>query len=246
MDITTGAVIIAGIKYVGPHAGKVVADFTAAVFMPTGQAIGQALAHPILEWQKRRAARAEAVIQEAAMQLHAAGLEPQPVPGRILMPLLEKASVEEDETLRTRWIRLLASAASRGNAIPPAFVSILGDLSPTEARFLELAHDHYLKNTRNEVYPHSLAGSLDVDKGEAFMAVDNIERLGLWRQTGTSVNVDDIAKSLAPSKDPVVLTLRKSAIMVQERTGVFVFTTLGLAFLEACLPHDRKTDTQTP
>jgi hypothetical protein len=62
--------------------------------------------------------------------------EPQPVPGRILWPLLERGSVEEDRDLSERWAALLANASMQTTTVLPAFVTILGELSHTEARLL--------------------------------------------------------------------------------------------------------------
>ena len=61
------------------------------------------------------------------------------------MPLLEKASLEEDQELRRRWVALLANAAMEPAAVLPAFVAILGELSPKEARLLEHIYRHSLE-----------------------------------------------------------------------------------------------------
>ena len=67
---------------------------------------------------------------EAGKIISAARIEPRPVPVGVLIPLLEKASLEEDDFLRTRWAALLATSATRADGILPSFVSILGELSP--------------------------------------------------------------------------------------------------------------------
>src|SRR5581483_8633125 len=67
----------------------------------------------------------------------AAGKAPQPVPGRLLLPILEKGSLEEDGDLQQRWAALLANSAAQPENVLPAFVSILAELSPVEAALLE-------------------------------------------------------------------------------------------------------------
>jgi hypothetical protein len=73
-----------------------------------------------------------------------AGFTPQAVPPKILFPLLEGASFEEDENLHDMWAALLANAASPGHAekVRPAFISVLKQMSPDEARVLKWLHEH--------------------------------------------------------------------------------------------------------
>jgi hypothetical protein len=136
VDPITGAVVIAGLKYVGKPSAELVKDFLGKILAPTGEAVGTAIAHPIVEWQKRRIERGQKVVEEAAVLVESHGAEPDAVPGRVLLPLLEKASVEEDEDLRQQWVALLANASMTPENVLPAFIAILGELSPVEARLL--------------------------------------------------------------------------------------------------------------
>jgi hypothetical protein len=137
MDVTTSAALLLGLKYAGPPAAGLVKEFLGKVLMPSAEASGQLLAQPLQEWHKRRVARATSLVLEAAAQLENAGSPPQPVPGRILMPLLEKGSLEEDADLQNHWAALLANAAAGTVKMLPAFVEILGQLTPIQARILE-------------------------------------------------------------------------------------------------------------
>jgi hypothetical protein len=54
-------------------------------------------------------------------------VQPRQVPLRILLPVLDAASVKNDETLHTMWANILAAAATPG-AKPkpyPAFIETL-------------------------------------------------------------------------------------------------------------------------
>ena len=136
MDPVTGAVVIAGLQKFGGPASELVKDFLSRILSPTGDALGSALAHPIAEWQKRRVERGKKLLEDAAAALQKANQEPQAVPARVLMPLLERGSLEDDDELRERWVALLANAAADPDGIIPAFVSMLAELSPQEARLL--------------------------------------------------------------------------------------------------------------
>jgi hypothetical protein len=67
-----------------------------------------------------------------------AGFTPQAVPPKILFPLLEGASFEEDEDIHTMWAALLANAASEkvSDTVRPGFIAILRDMAPDEAALL--------------------------------------------------------------------------------------------------------------
>jgi hypothetical protein len=52
------------------------------------------------------------LLEKAERMAHDAGFTPQAVPPKILFPLLEGASFEDDEDLHTMWAALLANAAS--------------------------------------------------------------------------------------------------------------------------------------
>ena len=75
-----------------------------------------------------------------------AGFTPQAVPPKILFPLLEGASFEDDESLHDMWAALLANAASPENAgkIRPGFIAILKQMAPDEARLLNEIYDEEL------------------------------------------------------------------------------------------------------
>src|SRR5262245_44725718 len=133
MDWVAGATVIAGLKYIGPPTTELVKDFLGRILSPSADAIGSGVAAPIQAWAKRRVEVAEQTITKAAILLHDAKIEPQTVPGRILMPILEKASLEEDDNLHRRWVALLANAAGRPGSVSAAFPNILSELSPLDA-----------------------------------------------------------------------------------------------------------------
>ena len=68
-----------------------------------------------------------------------AGFTPQAVPPKILFPLLEGASFEDDESLHDMWAALLANAASPDNVgkVRPGFIATLKQMAPDEAAVLK-------------------------------------------------------------------------------------------------------------
>src|ERR1035438_5844869 len=72
-----------------------------------------------------------------------AGFTPQTVPPKVLFPLLEGASFEEDENLHDMWAALLANATSPLSAqiVRPGFIAIWKEMAPDEAGLLNWMYD---------------------------------------------------------------------------------------------------------
>jgi hypothetical protein len=76
-------------------------------------------------------------VEKAERMVQEAGFTPQAVPPKILFPLLEGASFEEDEDLHTMWAALLANASSEmTKSVRLGFISLLRAMSPDEAELL--------------------------------------------------------------------------------------------------------------
>lgn len=132
--------------YAAKKGTDVVAELVGAVLKPTAEDRGAALR----EYFEKRRERAAAVVRSAGKLLDDNSVVPVEVPGRILFPLLEAASLKEDETLRRMWVTLLAGAGDpkTSSHILPSFVSILRDLSPAEALVLNALYE-------GDIFAHS-------------------------------------------------------------------------------------------
>lgn len=141
--------------------------------------LGEGLFPQLVAWRNQRVKRAEQILEDTTRILEASRVEVQTVPGRILWPILEKGSMEEDDGLRDMWARLLASAATTKSSrqVLPSFIDILGQLSPEEARDLKwFATDEARGMTAWDV----ARAEKDPIKREAqWLRYGNLERLGL-------------------------------------------------------------------
>lgn len=80
------------------------------------------------------------VVLRAKQDLDKAGLSAKEVPFRIIHPLLESASIEENETVQSYWAGLLVTAAARttsAHVAHPAYIEILRQLSPEDCKLLD-------------------------------------------------------------------------------------------------------------
>jgi len=90
-----------------------------------------------------------------------AGFTPTAVPVKMLFPLLECASLEEDEDLHTMWSALLANAASPeyANQIRLGYIAVLHQLAADEAALLNwIWSDHLHKLEKLPEYLKKVAG----------------------------------------------------------------------------------------
>jgi hypothetical protein len=101
------------------------------------------------------------LLEKAERMAEEAGFTPQPVPPKILFPLLEGASFEEDEDLHTMWAALLANAASPDGdkVVRPGFIATLRELSPDEASLLNWIYDSAIKGMPGHDFDFPIASS---------------------------------------------------------------------------------------
>jgi hypothetical protein len=135
--VTTGAVVVAGLTAKDLAVGglKQVQDFIAAVSGNKGESIGTLLGNIA----RRRLNNAESVAGKAHFILLNIGVPAKQLSDSVLQPILESASLQDDEFFQTRWAYLLSNAADSRNKHPfeVCFVGMLRNLSAREVRFLD-------------------------------------------------------------------------------------------------------------
>lgn len=136
--------------------------------------------------------RAKQVAGKAAGLLGAVGREPQPVEPKLLLPLVQAASLETDPTLAAHWAALLANAADPAREVQthPSYTEVLRQLTPMDAQVLAMLHGP------TQVLPDGpaiggfstqvLISNLGLTTEEACLTVDNLLRLQLCRVISTS------------------------------------------------------------
>ncbi len=79
------------------------------------------------------------IAKKARARLEVEGAEIRPVPLRVMVPLLERASLADpgDETLSNAWASLLQSASQHDNANYGLFIDVLSKLDPAHLKFLD-------------------------------------------------------------------------------------------------------------
>ena len=110
--------------------------------------------------------------------------DPEPIGPKALLPALEAASEEIDETLQDMWGTLLANAMDPGKdtSLQRVFIEALKEFEPIDALvFRQMAQ----KSPQEALEPKDLAERLSGRETLVTVSADRLVRLGLLRQLST-------------------------------------------------------------
>jgi hypothetical protein len=175
--------------------------------------LSEMAAEQVRAWRFRREIK---FAKRAMKQLADAGMDPTAVPMRTLAPLLEGATLEDDDAMSERWAALLANAAGRARDVPPSFPSVLRDLEPIEARILDHAYEALMQIAPEVratqlfgIFRNDVVAALGLSDDRYTYHADNLIRLRLLRQP----------------PGPVV-----------QHVDLLILSEFGRAFVRACRP----------
>jgi hypothetical protein len=226
-------------------------DFIAAASGHPGKSLGEILG----DWSRRRIQNVEAVGNKARLILLNLGVEPKPVPLKVIQPLLDAASVEEIPEMQEVWANLLANAADpqQANNVLPSFVETLKDLGPRDAKFLDLLYRDYETAVKNnpDDWQHKDAATFTEDE---LMRVYAEAGLGNYPDLAEVLKRENAAFSVDIRSDRqelalILEVLQKHLILRREVTSfsalpsvrdritandTYHFTELGRRFVAGC------------
>lgn len=199
--------------------GVPAAEILKRVVLPSADALGE-----------RLKSRVERCFEKSAKMLDDAGSTVQAVPDKLVIEILQGASLEENENLHTMFASLLANAASVENAasVQSGFVAILKQMSPAEALLLKFIADREDKDQYGAgYYPEyhaaapipSVRQSLDIGL-DGLVAAQLVKRTVILRGANRNSQSADI--ELADE-------------------GPFWLTDRGKAFMKCCTPPKPAT-----
>jgi hypothetical protein len=175
-----------------------------------------------------RYGRQLACVHKAAKMAEDAGFQPSAVPPKVLFPLLEGASFEEDEDLHTMWAALLANAASPGssNKVRPSFAALLKQLAPDEAVFLNWLYRDAARLRRQNGYRRPEWFELDLRRRYAELV--NLD-------SDSDAEFDICVSTLGAS----FLIQRFQYEIDKKAVPMLRLTFRGARFIAACLPPSK-------
>jgi hypothetical protein len=176
-------------------------------------------------------------LKKAEKMAKDAGFTPKAVPIKLLFPLLEGASLEENDDLHTMWASLLANASKPDHElrVRPGFLASLRQMAPDEARLLEWIQEH------EEEWPHDSALKWHTAQSELGFTTK--------KETETAIRIDCRMATCLDGLEAQQLIRRRywlpdSSSFLDEPhkfprkqvSFTLSITERGIAFLEACSP----------
>jgi hypothetical protein len=193
--------------------------FLAIIIGPAAEELGELGADKVRFLRFKNWIRTAEAAQEL---LNKQGISPSTVNLKILAPIMEGSSLEEeDENLTSKWTGLLASAAA-GKAIRASYPKILMELEPNEARLLDLLYQIELNTQGVSEITDELKEKLNVEnlrknagltEEELSLCIDNLKRLELCYEVGSRLG------------DGILPPYPRTMIAI---------SSLGFNFVEAC------------
>ncbi len=160
------------------------------------------------------------IVKKAKQILEDNNLDKQKIPLKVLHPLLESSSLEEDESMQGKWSNLLANAAASTHKVTPNYIEILKELSPIEAKVLDTIYDESTRPRDNknilQFSTQKICEYFGIPAEESEVMVQNLYRLGLCSEPGSTG-----------------MTFGEARVALRT-TDIFEITSLGVAFVKAC------------
>ena len=167
-----------------------VQDLMQRLLGPAATEVGLSFGDSARVWRFKRAIR---LFEEVKKMAEAAHIEVKPVAPNLIFPILDAASLADDD-LQKSWAALLTNAATTNfmTEVLPSFPDILRQLTPAEVRFLdmveyEVGHDEALRREQFKKGMPRLQGEpyvscplrKDTLASVSRVMLGNLQRLGL-------------------------------------------------------------------
>jgi len=222
-DIVKGAGAVA--KFLQP-----LSDLVGPAFAEIGEMFGDTTRH----WRANNAAR---LLEKTQAKLTIVGGPIKPVAPRNLIPLLEAASLEDDDTLQELWASLLATASSRPNDFTAAFIATMRLLSPADAQFIQALHGKtFIKeNFFIDWDEFGAARLLGITEESAHASLESLERVGVVKLHTRVTSLAQMVTERKSSGDAAVNVPRSSVQDLVLRNDGYFITRYGELFIRACI-----------
>jgi len=239
-------------------------DLILSIFGPAADELGLMLKDGVKEFRRRRTLR---FFGRTSERVQIARIEPRAVPLKILLPILENASIEENDDLQDVWASLLANAADpRPDSLKvlPSFPNILKELTSADVKFLDV-----LYRRSSELSPRPKSGDLESVTYELEDLFATYSQTGLANRSyyirpsaeDLSLHLDEVRgdkQSIQVILDSLIRQrLISSMIAPPEITMgytqpplkvTYSLTHLGVMFVKACQPpsQDEEKELEPP
>jgi len=185
------------------------------------------------------------IVAHAKEQLEEAGVSPKEVPLKIIHPLLESASLEEDQELQERWASLLANSADSDSQVNvlPRYITTLRELSSLEARLLNDMYERVAGQLQKSKY--GVTHVRHVALGDTIEVIKKCFTLKYRSMSPDSIPKDDPTPEVVSALENLVrlgLLRTESYPEPKPDNPICYFTTFGFTFVQACNRPSKMTE----
>lgn len=163
--------------------------FVQTVITPPLEQVGGLLADKVKSWRLNNQIN---IVIKAEKLLKDRGIRTKKISLKVMAPLLEECSLEDDENLQQKWAALLANTVAESSSIKTnIFISTLKEMTAEDAEIFEVIFEHCTISTptdkgiefthsRRAISPDAFNDYPDID-----LIFDNLKRLRLVREIAT-------------------------------------------------------------
>lgn len=168
------------------------------------------------------------------------------VPPKLAFPIIENASLEEEDFLQDMWVNLLVSAMDPCVEMPRmTFVDIIKQLTPTDTRILQCLNQEYILNGSKIFAPDPLGKEPSSVKMPATFTSPSIvpirrskviEKLGLSDEEQFEISIDNLVRQgcVTLYRDVYIRLLGENDLWNKTNYDQVCITSLGVSFVGAC------------
>jgi hypothetical protein len=221
------------------------ADILHKLAGPMAEELGLILGDKVRAYRQRNLSD---VVQKTGTKLAQASLPLKAVPTRLLLPIIEASSLENDGTLQSLWAGLLASASAESDSLSPSFIETLKQLTPSEAVALESLYSYSQSVPETAGETANLSQWLGSNKSPEAdqLAAESFERLGIIRRHYDLLSdYEFFLKSSGLKGQEAFYAFASQPMRVEDRphlTHRLEFTDFGIRFMQACRGPRAKED----
>lgn len=163
--------------------------FVQTVITPPLEQVGGLLADNVRYWRLNNQIN---IVVKAENLLKERGIKTKKISLKVMAPLLEECSLEDDENLQQKWAALLANTVSENSTVKTnIFTNTLKEMTVEDAEVFQAIFEHCtiststengikIEHSRRAISPMSFDDYPDID-----LIFDNLKRLRLIREITT-------------------------------------------------------------
>lgn len=157
--------------------------------------------------------------------------ETRPIPPKFALPMLENASLEEDDELQDIWIRLMANSMDPHfkASFRMAYIEIIKGLTPLDVKILDFFYKSLVEDnmegenfTRHSYTQNRICRALELSTDEYLDSIYNLFRV----------------QCLAPAIIKGGIRMGSEPLTIFKGADEVSMTPLGKNFIEACIKED--------